>query len=364
MGGESADAVSTLHQSTAGSDGRWSVRPSTPKDGPAIVALMKAEGLQPHVDPKHLDWKYWQARADWAGSRSFVLTDGRDLLAHIAAVPGTLNWGTNHARVIHGIDWVARRNAAGAGVALMRHIAQMTDFLLGIGGSLQTLKIMPRIGYQLCGSVTGYVRTLSPLEILRRSYSSGWKLAPRIARSAFWSLSASSGDVTGWQSRQIASHEVERIAAILPCGTSDTATMGRSTALLQHALACPIVPVELYAIEKAGRPEGYFLMSYAPGQARLADLWINSEDPADWQALIYLAVAQARRKRGLAELAVWSSDPRLALALKQCGFHERLNLPLYLRGSANMALSQVTVSVQMLDNDAFYLYFGRNTLWA
>ena len=129
-------------------------------------------------------------------------------------------------------------------------------------------------------------------------------------------------------------------------------------------LACPIVPIELYGLEKGGRIGGYFLLSYAPGQARIADMWIASQDPADWRALIHAAVNQARRKRGLAELIVWSSDPSLSQILDDCGFHERLSLPMSLRASENTAIPHDIMRVQMLDSDAFYLYFGGNELWA
>jgi hypothetical protein len=343
--------------------GRW-VRPSTPEDGPAIVALMKAAGLQPHVDPGHLHWKYWRQRADWSGSRSFVVTDGRSLLAHGGAIPGTLRWEVNEARVIFMIDWAARRDAVGAGTVLMKHVGQMSDFLLGVGGSRHSLKIMPLIGYRHCGSVTGYVRTLAPLGILMRPCGSRWKLAPRVARSMVWSLSAPRADLAGWQARRIGVNELERVAGVLPQSSPGIALFGRAPVDLGHALACSIVPVELHALERAERPGGYFLLSYAPGQVRLADLWMDSRDPADWRALVHSAVERARRKAGAAELVAWSSDPALSRVLEECGFHERLTLPIYLRSSEDLAIPRETVRVQMLDTDAFYLYFGRNELWA
>ena len=340
------------------------MRPSSPEDGPAIVALMKQAGLRPHEDPAHLHWKYWQARPDWSGPRSFVVTDGKEILAHGAACPGTLRWGANRARVIHMIDWAARRDAVGAGVLLMKQVARMTDFLLGIGGSDHTLKIMPLIGYRPCGTVTGYVRTLSPLRILERPRGARWKVAPRMARSLLWSLSTPGANLAGWQARRIGLEEVARIAHVIPDRRLDLALLERSPELLRHLLACPIVPVELYAQEKAGRTLGYFVLSYAPGQARLADLWMASEDPADWRALVHSAVRQARTRGGLAEFVAWSSDPRLSQVLGACGFHARLTLPIYLRASEKGPIPQETLRVQMIDNDAFYLYFGRNELWA
>jgi hypothetical protein len=340
------------------------MRPSIPEDGPAIVALMKQAGLQPHEDPAHLHWKYWQARADWPAPRSFVLTDGKDILAHGAACPGTLRWGAGQGRVIHMIDWAARRDSVGAGVLLMKQVACTSDFLLGIGGSGQTLRIMPLIGYRPCGTVTGYVRTLSALRIAERPGQARWKVPPRMARSLLWSLSAPRADVGRWQARRIGAEEAARIADALPDSRPGTVLFGRSPDLFRHLLACPIVPVELYALEQAGRALGYFVLSYAPGQARLADLWLASEDPADWRALAHCAVRQAQSRGGLAELVAWSSDPWLSQVFDACGFQARLTLPIYLRSAGEVPVPRETLRVQMIDNDAFYLYFGRNELWA
>lgn len=343
--------------------GRW-IRPSTPQDGPTIVALMKEAGLQPHVEPGFLHWKYWQERSDWPGSRSFVLTDGSEILAHGAVVPGTLRWGAAQARVIHMIDWAARRDAVGAGVVLMKHIGKMTDFLLGIGGSDHTLKIMPLIGYRACGTVTGYVRTISSLRILRRPTGPIWKLAPRVARSFLWSLSAPEADTAGWQVRRVGIDEVQRIGDVFPKGRPSMSLFGRTPELIRHTLTCPIVPVDMYSLEKAGRVGGYFVLSYAPGQARLVDLWMDSENPVDWRALVHSAVWQVKQKGGFAELAAWSSEPQLAEVFDSCGFRARLTLPIYLRSSSGAPFPPEALRVQMIDNDAFYLYFGRNELWA
>jgi len=340
------------------------VRPSRPEDGPAIVALMRSAGLEPHSDPGHLYWKYWQERSDWSGARSFVLTDGRDLLAHVAVVPGAIRYEGTRASVMHMIDWAARRDAAGAGVRLAKHVARMSDFVFATGGSRHTVKILPLIGYVECGRISGYVRTLAPLEILRRPIPSRRRLIPRLARSLLWSLSAPRPDTVGWQTRRIQADDIERMCPPLPTEMPGQAVFERSPARLRDVLACPIVPIELYGLEKVGQIGGYFLLSYAPGQARIADMWIASQDPADWRALIHAAVKQAASKGGLAELVVWSSDPSLSQALAGCGFHERLSLPLSLCAAPNRAFPHDIMRVQMIDSDAFYLYLGGNELWA
>jgi GNAT superfamily N-acetyltransferase len=345
--------------------GNQRIRPSTPQDGPAIVALMRSVGLQPHGDPEQLKWKYWQQRADWPGPRSFVLTDGRELLAHVAVVPGALRRGEARASVIHMIDWAARRDAAGAGVRLSRHVQRTSDFVIAIGGSHETLRILPLMGYSHCGNVSGYVRTLSPLGIPRRPIPSRWKLVPRMARSLLWSLMAPRGDTAGWLVRRVGPDEVEPLCAARATSGPESGGFQRGPALFRHALACPIVPIELYQLEKEGRIGGYFLLSYAPGQARIVDLWTASGEPSDWRALIHAAVSQARSKRGLAELVVWSNDPSLSQALKDCGFHERLSLPIHVRSSVKeAAIPHDIMRVQMLDSDAFYLHLDGNELWA
>jgi hypothetical protein len=339
------------------------VRPSTPEDGPAIVALMRSVGLEPHGDPRHLHWKYWQERPDWSGSRSFVLTSGRDLLAHVAVVPGAILYAGTRARVIHMIDWAARREAVGAGTRLAKHIARMSDFTLGTGGSRHTLKIQPRMGYVDHGTISGYARALSPLGVLGRPGASRWKLIPRMARSLLWSLAAPRARTKGWQVRRMESDEIQPTCLPLPSQMSGKIVFERSPALLRHALACPIVPIELYALARGERIAGYFLLSYAPGQARVADMWLASQESADWRALIHAAVQRARSRSGLAELIVWSSDPSLSRILVECGFHERLSLPISVLASPGASLPRDIMRVQMLDSDAFYLYVGGNELW-
>lgn len=358
-------SVSSIQvQATPRLGGDLRVRPSVPEDAEAIVDLMRHARLDPHVQPEHLHWKYWRERSDVPGPRSIVLTDGRALLAHAALIPGTLRWGATEARVIHMIDWAARREAAGAGVRLMMHVGRQTDFLLAIGGSKDTLTIMPRMGYKLCGTVTGHVRTIAPLGILKRPSPSAWKVLPRIARSFYWTLTAPGGDWGRWEVRRIGYDEVDRLSPVLPSPRPGMAIFGRTTERLRHALSCPIVPMELYALEKAGEIGGYFLLSYAPGQARLADCWMRSEDPADWRAMIHAAVDRARRRGGSAEITVWSSDPKLGQVLGESGFHARQNLPIYLKASGREPLPGDTLRVQMLEDDAFYFYTGGNALWA
>ena len=331
-----------------------SIRPSTPDDAPALVALLAEAGLSANASAREQQWKYWQERPDWPGSRSYVMTRGSEILAHAGLVPGMLATESGRFRVLHLIDWAAHPTATGAGVALMKSLGKLTDVLLAIGGSAQTLKILPQLGFKPCGAAMSYVRTLRPLRILAPSVHHHWKLVPRLARSAFWALTAPSVDSAGWDARPVGSSETATVAAFFPAPTPDLAVLERSEDLLRYILQCPVVPMELFALEKRGSVGGYFLMAFAPGQARLADCWMQSTDPADWRALVNCAVREAKRRPDVAELVSWASDPTLSHCLRECGFHARGAQQARLLATHESNFSAAAVRLQMLDNDAVY----------
>lgn len=348
---------------------RSSIRPTTPADAIALGALMAEAGLQPNSEPAHLEWKYWRARADRPDQRSFVMVRGDEILAHAAVVPGVCLSGAassfaQRVRTLHLIDWAARPSATGAGVSLMKHVAQGTDALLAIGGSAQTLQLLPHLGFRRVGAATCYVRPLHPLRLLGRSQHPAVKILPRLARSMYWKLRAPSRGRDGWQVRQIGAGELLRLAAVVPVPRPGVSVFERGDELFRYTLECPITDMSLHVLERDGNARGYFLLAYAFRQVRLADCWMSSEDPADWRSLVQCAVATAAGHPRAAELAAWASDTALSQRLLECGFHVRDELPLQILAPRNGELTDAELRVQMLDNDAAYRHLGRNELWA
>jgi hypothetical protein len=262
------------------------------------------------------------------------------------------------------IDWAARPTATGAGVSLLKYLGQRTDALLAIGGSTQTLQLLPHLGFRHSGVATCYVRPLHPFRILTPSVHPASRLLPRLARSIWWKLRAPSGGADGWDVRRIDTRELSYVRSVLPAPMRDMAVFERGEDLFRYALACPITPMDLYVIEREGRARGYFLLSFALRQARLADYWVGSEDPADWRALIQCAVREALKHPYAAELAVWASDAASSERLLECGFHVRGTLPVQMLAPRNPELASCTLRVQMLDNDAAYWHGHRNSFWA
>jgi hypothetical protein len=122
--------------------------------------------------------------------------------------------------------------------------------------------------------------------------------------------------------------------------------------------------MSLFLVVREGQPGGYFLLASAPGQVRIVDCWMQSEEQADWQAMMQCIVEQAQLDRAAAEVVVVCSDPARTRAVLACGFHPRSTALIQLRpGPATTDLPSA-VAVQMLDNDAGFLHQGIKHFWA
>jgi hypothetical protein len=339
------------------------IRPSTPADAPAIATLLEQSGLQSNLEQQHFYWKYWQPRADWPGARSFVLVDGDQPIAHAAIIPALYLFGTRREPLLHMIDWAASRGEIGAGVALMKYLIKNVGSLLSIGGSAETLKILPHAGFRATGHATAYVRTLFPLRLLQGA-ERNWRLLPRVARSLAWTLTAPSPNRLKWTVRSVPRAQLHCLDAVMPRASVDLAVLGRSVDLFDYVLTCPIVPMTLFAVESAGYVRGYFLLASAPGQVRIADCWVASQGVSDWRWMLLSAVQQASKDPQAAEVVMWCSDPLLEAALHTCGFHARSHTPVQVRAATNVSLPAAPLRVQMLDADNAYLYSRHHELWA
>jgi hypothetical protein len=340
------------------------VRPSTPADAGAIVALLKEAGLHPNIEPQHLQWRYWRPRADWPEPHSFVLADGPDLIAHGGLVPGVWLCGARRIRVIHVIDWAARPGAVGAGGVLMKHIAQQADALLAVGGSAGTLKMLPSLGFRAVGEVRGYACTLHPLRLLRgRAGRARLRGLYRLARGVLRTMAAPRGWGSDFHFRRLGPGQLAGISAALPAARPGLGVAERSVTRFEYVLECPIAPMALYLLERAGRARGYFLLASTPGQVRIADCWMDSEAPEDWRGLIACAVAQAATDPQAAEVVGWGNDVLTVHALENCGFHARFANTVQIRPAAASVLPVEPLRLQMLDSDAAYLNDGRPEFW-
>ena len=340
---------------------------TSPEDAPAVAAfLQRTLDLDPDVPliaPRHLYWKCWEKRADWPGSRGYVLTRGGVIAAHVSVVPLSCMLGRARLRMIHPIDWAADPKSIGSGVNLLKQIAQLADAVVVAGGSEAAQKVLAAVGFKTCGEVTKFARPLRPLRRLAGQKASV-RAGAQFARSLLWSLQAPSLRLEGWAASRVVPEQLVSQAVHWPRPGSGTAIFERTADTVAYFLKCPATAIELYAVLRDGAPRGYFLLAHAPGQTRIVDFHVDAEDREGWRAVIKLAVFAAQRNPMAAEVVSVGSDSVTRQALLDCGFHARGNFPLRLLAGKGVDLPTQPIRFHMLDNDAAYLHSNQNAYWA
>jgi len=344
-------------------------RSSTAADEPAIAALLRESlGLapgHPMAEPTHLHWKYWEPHTNWAGSRSYVYLQDGQVVAHGAVIPNVCLWREQRIKALHVIDWAAKPESGGSGVALMKQIGKLADVIFAVGGSELTQQILPMIGFKECGTtVKRYARPVRPLLRLVNPEYRSWRLAPQVMRGVLWTLTAPSRLGAEWSTHRILADQLAAASIIWPRPKLGTTVFERSSASMSYMLRCPATPMELYSVHRHGRLRGYFLLAFAPAQARIVDCWIDSDELSEWHATVQLAVGQAKAHVHVAEVVSMCSDPLLEAALVECGFHMRHTTPMWLRAASGVARPDATIRFLMADNDEAFLHNGRSSLWA
>lgn len=342
-------------------------RDTSPQDAPAIAAFLQRAfdsdpGL-PLTELRHLHWKCWEPRSDWPGSRGYAMTGEDAIVAHGAVVPLSFVNARQRLTIAHVIDWAADPKSIGSGVTLMKQIARMVDAVLAVGGSEMTQKVLPALGFKICGEVTKYARPLRPLRRFADQKRSP-RLWAQFARSLLWTLQAPSVETHGWTANRIAPEQLAVKEMRWPRPGAGTGIFERTVESVAYFQRCPAVPMELYSVAKDGSDRGYFLLAQAPGQTRIADFYYDSEDREGWRALVQLAVLQARLNPAAAEVVSVGSDPSTRQALEDCGFHARGNWPLRLLPGRDVELPTGAIRFQMIDNDFAYLHANRSEYWA
>ena len=340
-------------------------RPSTPADAGSIAQLLRQVfGIAPDhpgLDPRQMDWKYWRKYPDWTGSRSFVMEREGRVTAHIAAVPLTCLWGDRRFTLLHMMDWAAQPDATGAGIAVLKKAEQLADGVFIAEGSEMTQKLLPALGFRDSAKATKFALPLRPLARLFDDSFNSWRPAARYARNVVWALKAPSS-APGWSARRVAQNDLAGVRIPMAQVLASTALFERTVPRISDLLDCPATPAMFYLVERDGSPCGYFILTMAVKQCRIAEAWVEPGEANDWRELYILASREARAHRHIAEIATVGSTAVEVLGLQQAGFQARgeIHLRFHLRGGGIPKM----VRYLLADGDAAYFHDGRSDIWA
>jgi hypothetical protein len=330
-----------------------------PSEQPALAELLQSSfPASTEVNsflPDVLRWKYFSPHPDWNGPRSYVVKKDEAIVGHGGIWPLRLTSANVELNVIHLIDWAASRSATGVGVLLLRKLAGLSDLLLTIGGSNETQKILPRLGYQQSGEIKLQVKVVRPWLQYRTSSESGWKAPVRLARNTIWSLPSLPPVPKGWHVSRIPLFD-SSVESLLNGPKLATFTSLRTIAGLNHILNCPAATFAAYLVSEGSQMRGYFVLSQIAGQTRIVDLRLAVENPENWKAICVLAAKTAAEIPETCEIVAGFSMTRVQEAFEHSGFRPRQTLPIFYYDPRKILKGVVpTLDLSLLDGDGCFM---------
>jgi len=325
--------------------------------------LLKTFAADPSLNSfraKVLHWKYLSPRPDWNGSRSYLLRNGDDIVAHGGVWPIRFSGGGPEIKAIHLIDWAASRGSPGAGIQMLRKIAEMGDILITIGGSADTRAILPKLGYKHGGELKRYVYVVRPWKQMRTSREYNWKTPLRLIRNAASSLKRIPAPPPGWEVVKVSRFE-NSLESMLGCPSSTTHLRVSRTAVgLNYMLECPGAEFSGFAVSDNKGCRGYFVLARVGRQSRIVDIQVDSKHPHEWGLVCRSAARMACQDPEVCEVIVGTSRAEIGESFKQIGFWERrVDSILYYDPKKRMDPG-VQFEMSLLDSDASFFYDPQN----
>jgi hypothetical protein len=313
----------------------------------------------PFLSPAMLNWKYWEQRGDWSGPRGYVLEQDGKIAAHAGLWPLSVGTGPDSLHGAQLIDWGASRKSSGAGISLLMKVIRKFDFMIGIGGTEATRKILPAFGFKTLQKMWKGARPVRPLSQVLTHQERNWKLPLRFLRNSFWASQPSTSPFRQWTAREIAPHEIS--SAIYAAASSESVFTPRPPAFFDYLLRCPEVPFHLYGIFDQQGARGHFAISLVRGQARIAGVWLIEPTAEAWATAYSLAMTTLRTIPGAKEILTAGCDAMSKQGAALAGFRIVEGAEISLLDEKNRLSLPSDFQLQLGDDDAAFLDTGRPT---
>jgi hypothetical protein len=334
--------------------------PAVETDIPAIRRLLRDVFGVPEdwrvFQPEILAWKAFRPHPFWSGSRSYVVRAGEEIVAHGCIVPSEVLTGGEMLRGARIVDWAANRSFPGTGSRIFNGILQLVDVVFAVGGSSDTLRILPVIGFKKTQTCTRYVRVIRPLRAWRMSGDRSWKGPTRAARDLLRLTKPAHSAGAEWSIRRIERFD-ETAAPVMPLapGPDDFMPCRRTPELLNYLLACPAAAVEGYLLFRRGQLAGYAVLSRVGQECRLAEVWIASSSAGDWADAYAVTANAASQAPETTTLTARVFSPERSPTLAAAGFQAVSSEPLFRKEREPKWPDGRMVEVGVLDDDYLYL---------
>ena len=312
------------------------------------------------IQPDLARWKYFIPGPEWNSTRSFVLRmQNGSIAAHAHICPIRIWNGDRWLSGYHVADRAGSPRMPGAALFLAMLMGERFDVFLGIGGNESTLRIAraDRVISKPYGTLLRFGRSLRPFH-KQIDGVFDWKRPLRLGRDLAWNLVHPLPPVGRWSALA-----VQRFGSDLPAVDISRPLVHfmpcpRTPALLNYFLDCPGARFTGFLLQHDGVPQGHLLLSGKGGEARVADLWIGSDDPADWIACYGLAArCAAGAYPSATSIGAVAFPPFIQDALRSSGYRQlRVILTTLTDKRALLRPRPLFPHLNMIDWDAAYLF--------
>lgn len=335
--------------------------PTLASEQPALIEFLSrvfAAGPQLNsFQPRVLEWKYFSPHPEWPHPRSFLLKNKQEIVAHGGVWPFRLRVDGSDVQAIHLIDWAGSAAFLGAGVHILRNIAVMCDVMVTVGGSQDTRKILPKLGYRHGGTLRRYVRVVRPWLQVRTRQSHDWKSPLRFLRSSIALFKPLPEIPRAWRVDKVAEFKAEIEPLLQPCRSSQPIPSARTAANLNYVLTCPAAEFSAYVVsEEGGPPLGYFIVSKIGRQARIVDIGTYKDDVRLLLSVCNAAAQRAGRDPDIAEMVAGTSSENLGPIFQQLGFRLCREDEILYYDRCNLLPPDTRLDLNLIDGDHSFIY--------
>jgi hypothetical protein len=297
-----------------------------------------------------LAWKYFSRHPDWPEFRSLAIKQSGRIVAHGGIWPVRLQAQGRELRAIHLIDWAASRSAVGAGVYLLRKIAGLADLLINIGGSQDTLSVLPKLGYKRCGELLQYAQVIRPWLHLRTTPQKNWKVPMKFLRDFTRTLAAEAPVSEGWTAEKLTTFP-DALRSEINGNSCDSTVSLRTVAQMNHLLNCPAAKFSGYLVREKEQLRGFFLLATIAHQARIVDVRLIGNERGSWPAMCNLAASTAAADPNIAEVTAASSVAPVQQAWSNAGFLRRRTDKIFSLDPGALILPNLPIDLSLVDSD-------------
>jgi hypothetical protein len=330
-------------------------RGSSPSDRENIVSFLRqvfgSDPDEPYLDPAHMQWKYWQDRPRWEGSRGFLLEREGGIVAYGAAWPLTILTPEVAVPAFNLIDWAGSPKLPGSGTSIMKRMAELADVVCVFGGTEIARQMRAAMGFRARNDVHVMAKPLRPVRQIISHQTKNWKSPARLLRNLKRSFGGASPS-TGWQASKVSPAEISPDILTRPRGLSFV--FEQDAAVMSYTASCPTARSHFYSVTHEGTQIGFFHLMLVPGQARIADASVIDDRPDAWKQLYRLAVAKAREMTSVHEMVAFAPNSVTREALASAGFRTHHHEPVLIFDPKRRIPEEAQLQLHMIHSDAAY----------